>query len=239
MKFVNTGIDSVKHDLQELVEGAQAERGALLGRLREAQLAARLLIQAEGQRLAKRAPNDPRLPKLAAIDRVVRERIGVLDTEVEIAAIRIPAVTRDDALVHGRVSDSAQRAAGDLTAVLVRADGTPVEGVAPVAVDAFGYYAFVVGADRAAAIGTDAKLSVQLKRDDASVTPASAAGFTLGTAKVAVRDVVLSDSELSRLHLRADVGATLRTTARPARATPVKRAKPAKPAKPAKRAKPS
>jgi len=204
MKILNTGIDSAKHDTQEIAEALQAERSSMLAQVRGLQLAARLLIQAEGQRLVLKNPADLRVAALAAIDRTVRERITVLDTEQEVAAIRVPPVTKTDALVHGRITDDTQRAAGRVTVALVRADGSTVAGVKPVELDDAGYYAFVIDPETAATIPPNERLSVAIQRGDASVVPSAGANFTLASGTVAVKDVALNDTELHKLQLRSD-----------------------------------
>lgn len=218
MKILNHGINSAKHDLQELIEGAQAERSTGLDDLRSLQLASQLLLQREAQRLARRDVGDARIARLAEIERKLRDRVAALDTEREVAAIRVPPVTKTGALIHGRVTDDAQRAAGRMQAVLTTADGKPVEGVASVSIDESGYYAFVLDEKQTAALGDGAKLQVVLQSADAKIAPASAADITLKAGTVAAKDVVLSTRELDALKLRplstadAAKAATTKTT---------------------------
>jgi len=227
MKILNIGIDSAKHDTQEIHEALQLERSNLLTQVRTLQLAARLLVQAEGKRLAQKDPADSRVATLAAIDRTVQARIAVLDTEQEVAAIRVPPVAKTDALVHGRITDDADRAAGAVTVTLVRADGSAVAGVKPVTVDAAGYYAFVIDPQAAATITATDRLSVAVQRGDSMVVPKAAAGFTLATGTVAVKDVALTDTELRKLQLRSDFGFAAAPAAGPVTAAPRAAAKPA------------
>ncbi|MEO6280499.1 hypothetical protein [Roseateles sp.] len=202
MKLINHGITSAKHDLQELIEGAQAERSVNLDHLRSLQLASQLLVQREAQRLARRNTGDVRIARLGEIERKLRERVGVLDTEREVAAIRVPPVTKTGALIHGRVTDSTQRAAGPMNAVLVKADGKPVEGVPSVKIDESGYYAFVLDEKQTAALGDGAKLQVVLQSADAKIAPASTADITLKAGTVVAKDVVLSTRDIDELKLR-------------------------------------
>lgn len=223
MKLINHGITSAKHDLQELIEGAQVQRSASLDHLRSLQLASQLLVQREAQRLAQRNPGDARIARLSEIDRKLRERVTVLDTEREVAAIRVPPVTKTGALIHGRVTDGAQRSAGKVQAVLTQANGKPVEGVRAVNIDESGYYAFVLDEKQAAALGDGAKLQVVLHGADAKLVPASTADIVLKAGTVAAKDVVLSDKEISALNLRPTVSdraatETLQRSTAPARA---------------------
>jgi hypothetical protein len=206
MNILNNGIESAKHDTQELFEANQAERSRLLASVRDLQLATRLLVQAEAQRLAARSPGDARINRLAATERTLRDRVAVLGSELEVAAIRVPPVSKTDTLVHGRITDDAQRAPGRVTALLVRADGSALEGVRPVEVDDAGYYAFVIEPAAAAKLTEQDKLSVVVQRGDMHVAPAAASNFTLKAGTVAVKDVALVDAELRRLQLRADIG---------------------------------
>jgi hypothetical protein len=206
MNILNNGFESAKHDTQELFEANQAERSRLLGSVRDLQLATRLLVQAEAQRLAVRSPGDARIGRLVATERTLRDRVAVLGTELEVAAIRVPPVSKTDTLVHGRITDDAQRAPGRVTAMLVRADGSTLEGVRPVEVDEAGYYAFVIDPVAAAKLTEQDKLSVVVQRGDMHVAPTAASNFTLKAGTVAVKDVALGDAELRRLQLRADIG---------------------------------
>lgn len=205
MNILNIGIESAKHDTQELFEANQAERSRLLASVRDLQLATRLLVQVEAQRLAVRAPGDARIGRLVATERTLRDRVSVLGTEMEVAAIRVPPVSKTDTLVHGRITDDAQRAPGRVTAMLVRADGSALEGVKAVEVDDAGYYAFVIDPAAAAKLTEQDKLSVVVQRGDMHVAPTAASNFTLKAGTVAVKDVALGDAELKRLQLRGDV----------------------------------
>lgn len=221
MRILNNGVDTAKHDTQEIFEGLQAERSRMVTQVRDLQLAARLLLQAEARRLAGRGGMDARVATLAGIERTVRDRVAVLDTEQEVAAIRVPPVAKTDALIHGRITDDAERAAGRVTVTLVRADGSPVAGVKPVALDDAGYYAFVIDPQTAAALGANEKLSVAVQRGDSFVVPGASAGFTLASGAATVKDVALNDAELQKLQLRAKVAAPAaaepkRTAPRPA-----------------------
>ena len=214
MRILNNGIDTAKHDTQEIFEGLQAERSKVITQVRDLQLAARLLMQAEARRLMARDPADARVAALQAIERTTRERVLVLDTEQEVAAIRVPPVAKTDTLVHGRITDDADRAAGRVTVTLVRADGSAVPGVKAVAVDDAGYYAFVIDPATSAALGANEKLSVAVQRGEATVVPGGSAGFTLASGSVAVKDVALNDAELQKLQLRAKATVTAGTPTR-------------------------
>lgn len=212
MKIINRGAESAKSDTQELHEALQAERSDVLTHVRDLQLATRLLLQAEARRLLQKNSADPRLATLALQQDTVRDRVAVLDTELEVAAIRTPTVTKTDTLIHGRVADDAYRAAGKLTVMLVHADGRPVEGVKPVQADASGYYAFVLDPAVAANVPAGDKLSVALRQGETTVVPASLTSFSIAGGSVVVKDVALTDAELKRLQLRVDLSSAGVTT---------------------------
>lgn len=207
MKLINRGAESAKNDTQEIVESLQAERSAMLGQVRDLQLAVRLLLQAEAQRLAQKGRDDSRVATLALQQTTLRDRIAVLDTELEVAAIRTPTVTKTGTLIHGRIADDAHRAAGKLTVELLHADGRGVEGVPPVQTDGAGYYAFVLDPNATANLPAGEKLSVAVRSGDNTVVPGATAGFAFTRGSVAVKDVALTDAELQRLKLRVDVAA--------------------------------
>lgn len=205
MKIINRGAESAKSDTQELYAALQAERTGLLTHVRDLQLATRLLLQAEAQRLAQKNHADPRLATLALQQNTLRDRIAVLDTELEVAAIRTPTVTKTDTLIHGRIADDNNRAAGAVTVMLLHADGRPLEGVKPVAVDDSGYYAFVLDPAVSANLQGGEKLTLALRRDDNTVAPGAGGAITFAKGAVLVHDVALTDAELRRLQLRVDL----------------------------------
>lgn len=210
VEIVNRGEASFKADLLELVEGIQADRTAMLAEVRALQLAAQLLIDAEAKRIAAFAPDDDRVAALTASGRTILDRVGMLDQEVEVATVRVPMVKKTEALLHGRITDDANRAAGPVTVTLADENGTPVPGVPPVEVDSAGYYALVVPAAVAAEVGADRKLSLVLSHG-AERVPAGVAPLTLGAGTVKLQDVQLAGAALDTLKLRLPVELELGT----------------------------
>ncbi|MGZ5237977.1 MAG: hypothetical protein ACXWCV_16825 [Caldimonas sp.] len=201
IEIVNRGEASFKADLLAIYEGVQADRTAMLAQVRELQLAAQLLLDAESQRIAAFAPDDDRVVALQASGRTILDRVAMLDQEVDVATVRVPLVKKTEALLHGRITDDANRAAGPVTVTLADENGKPVPGVPPVEVDSAGYYALVVPADVAAAVGGDRKLSL-LVSNGAERVSAGVAPLTLGAGVVKVQDVQLPDAALDTLKLR-------------------------------------
>ena len=201
IEIVNRGEASFKADLLEVFEGVQADRTAMLAQVRELQLAAQLLLDAEAQRIAAFAPDDDRVAALTASGRTILDRVGMLDQEVEVATVRVPMVKKTEALLHGRITDDGNRAVGPVTVTLTDEKGTPVPGVAPVEVDSAGYYALVVPAEVAASVGADRKLSLVVS-NGAERVPAGVAPLTLGAGTVKLQDVQLPAAALDTLKLR-------------------------------------
>lgn len=211
VEIINRGEASFKADLLEVFEAIQGDRAAMLAQVREFQLAAQLLLDTESKRIAAYASDDDRVAVLVASGRTILDRVEMLDQEVEVATIRVPMVKKTEALLHGRITDDANRAAGPVTVTLADENGKPVPGVPPATVDSAGYYAIVVPADVASSVGADRKLSLVVS-NGAERVPAGVAPLTLGTGTVKLQDVQLPASALDTLKLRSptqlDIGAT-------------------------------
>jgi hypothetical protein len=201
IEVINRGENSFKSDLVSIYEGIQTDRTAMLAEVRELQLAAQLLLDAEARRIAVFTPDDDRIALLVASGRTILARVDMLDQEVDVATTRVPMATKTEAMLHGRITDDTNRAAGQVTVTLTDEKGTPVPGVAPVEVDSAGYYAIVVPADVAAAVGTDKKLGLVIS-NGAERVPAPVAPLTIAVGTVAVQDVQLPGSALDTLKLR-------------------------------------
>ena len=225
IEVINRGENSFKADLLSIYEGIQTDRTAMLAEVRELQLAAQLLLDAEARRIAVFAPNDDRIALLVASGRMILDRVEMLDQEVDVATTRVPMATKSEAMLHGRITDDMNRAAGPVTVTLTDEKGTPVPGVVPVEVDSAGYYAIVVPANVAAAVGVDRKLSLVVS-NGADRVPAGVAPLTLVAGTVMVQDVQLSGSALDTLRLRlpplGGIGASTIVSPRSAKARPAK-----------------
>lgn len=201
INILNTGEEAFKHDLQQIYEGVQAHRAEMLGQVRELQLAAQLLLAAESERIARQAPADPRAAALALGARGALARAAALDAEIDIAAIRVPILKKTEAMVHGRVTDAADRSAGPVTVTLADEQGQAIPGVEPVEVDSAGYYALVVPPDKAAALG-ETRLRVIVSSGVERVAP-EAVPITLKPGSTELHDLKLNQAELEVLKVRA------------------------------------
>ena len=201
--LLNRGEASFKGDLQEIVEALQADRQQSLEATRQLQLGAQLMLQAEAARLAALTPNDPRIAGLRAGAARALEQSQLLANEAALAAVRVPLVRKTEALLHGRVTDDANRPAGPVTVTLVDANGKPVDGVAPVEADSAGYYALVVPAEVAAKLPADARYAVALQHGAERVDP-HFEPQPLKAGAVHLQDVTLSEDELKKLKVRSE-----------------------------------
>ena len=79
IEVINRGENSFKSDLVSIYEGIQTDRTAMLAEVRELQLAAQLLLDAEARRIAVFAPDDDRIALLVASGRTILDRVDMLD----------------------------------------------------------------------------------------------------------------------------------------------------------------
>jgi len=204
IEVINRGENSFKSDLLSIYEGIQTDRTAMLAEVRELQLAAQLLLDAEAQRIAVYAPNDDRIALLVASGQTILDRVDVLDQEVDVSTVRLPMVTKTEALLHGRITDDADRAAGPVTVTLTDENGTAVAGVPPAEVDSGGFYAIVVPADVASTFPSSQKLTLTIS-NGAQKVATGIAPVTLGAGTVLSQDVQLDASKVDILRLRLPI----------------------------------
>lgn len=235
IELLNRGEQSFKHDLQEITEGIQADRAAALMQSRELQLAAQLLLQAESARIAGFAPGDLRVAAFAQGAQGALQRAELLDGEASLATVRVPMVKKTEALLHGRITDDLDRAAGPVTVTLVDAGGAAVAGVDPVEVDSAGYYALVVPAEVAAKLLPDSRFSVVVGHGDERI-PSKTEPVPLTAGVIEFKAIRLTDKELQQLKLRGSFSTEVPTPTRPVTpVTPVTPVRPPRPAAPRKR----
>lgn len=202
--ILNQGTTSVEGDLEGVFDALQDERVNVLATVRQLQLGAQLLGAMEAQRLARKSgPEDPRVVAFAAKSAAMLARVEAIDVELELAKVRVPPVGKTETLVHGRITDEEMKAAGRMEVALVDEGGRPVPGVPAVETDDAGYYAFVLSSEQVEAIGARRKVTVAVKRDDATIAPAAAQAFSVAPGTVAVNEFRLNPSELDQLRLRA------------------------------------
>ncbi|MBC7701443.1 carboxypeptidase-like regulatory domain-containing protein [Aquabacterium sp.] len=212
----NTGQKTFKSDLQGAFETLQDQRSDLLGMVRDAQLASRLLVVEEAHRLRTGVnPDDPRVKRYANASTNILQRVAALEVEVQIANIRVPTVTKTETLLQGRITDEASKAAAHVQVTLIDEAGAPVAGVAPVETDASGYYAFILQPAQVDAIGANQKLTLQLGRDSGKLVPMGTKPFSLTTGQVAAHETRLQAGELDLLKLRPAFGAVVKTADTP------------------------
>lgn len=215
--LANRGEATFKGDLQEIVEALQADRQQSLDATRHLHLAAQLLLQGEAARLAAFTPGDPRIAALRAGAARAVEQSQFLAEEAALAGVRIPMVRKTEALMHGRVTDDANRPAGPVTVTLVGADGQPVEGVAAVEADSAGYYALIVPAEVAARLPADGRYAVSVQHGAERIAPRFEPQ-PLKAGAVHLQDLTLTDEELRKLKVRSEFPELRPRAAEPAKA---------------------
>jgi hypothetical protein len=214
-----------KSELADLFDTLQQQRSAVIDQVQAFTLAARPLFQLEAQRLtAKAGADDPRVQIFAQRADNQLEMYQALQVEGQIAAVRVPSVNRDDALIDGRLVDANQRAVANTQVQLVDEKGIAVSGAA-VTTDASGYYAIVLTPQAAAAL-KDTKLFVAVGTGAEAKVPAAAQPISVVPGGRVLQQVGLNAGELVNVRARFDFGSVLRTAAPAgASAAPAKTAK--------------
>lgn len=243
----NNGQSTYKNDLEGLFDTFQEQRSDLLSSVRDIQLAKRLLAVDEAQRLTAIDPNDARITRYTDSSNAILRRADALDVETQIANIRVPAVTKTETLLQGRITDESAKASAHVMVTLVDEKGAPVAGITPVETDDSGYYAFILQPQEVDAIGANRTLTLQIGTESGKLVPAAAKPFTLAAGKITVSETRLQPTELDTLRLRVPIKDLSKATGvarglaakkAPAKARAVKaktpKAKAVKKAKPAK-----
>lgn len=136
------------HGLKQVI----AVRAGGIAEARNVQLAFHALLEHEAARLAdKLGPEHPRAVALRRALDSQRVLVAELEVEAEIAAIRLPKVNEDQALVHGRVVDRDNRGFAGLKVCLVDKSGEALPEIEPVTTDVSGHYAVVISGEMAKA----------------------------------------------------------------------------------------
>jgi len=205
MAFIsNTGQAAFKTDLEAIFETLQQQRSDLLTMASEVQLAARLLAVEEARRLdASSGRDDGRVGRYLQANEIMLRRIAALEVETQIAAIRVPPVTKTETLLQGRITDAAGKATPQLQVALIDVAGAEVTGIAAAQTDASGYYAFILQPEQVQALGANRQLMLQIGNDSGKLVPAALKPFALAAGQVAMIETRLQASELAQLKLRA------------------------------------
>jgi len=207
MAFIsNTGPAAFKTDLEAIFETLQQQRSDLLTMAGEVQLAARLLALEEARRLdASTNGDDVRIGRYIQANEIMLRRVAALDVEAQIAAIRVPPVTKTETLLQGRITDVAGKATAQLLVTLIDAAGTPVAGIPAALTDDSGYYAFILQPEQIQALGANRELLLQIGNDSGKLVPAALKPFALAAGQVSMIETRLQAGELSQLKLRTQL----------------------------------
>jgi hypothetical protein len=121
-----------------------------------------MLLQLEVHRQADvRGEDDQVIVDLRDRLRSNREATQALEVENELWMTRVPETSPDDVLVHGRVTDEADRGVEDMVVTISDSQGNSV-GIEHVEVGPTGYFSFVVDKERAKRLTAEGKEGVLL-----------------------------------------------------------------------------
>ena len=204
MLIEKSGSDDFAAAWAEL-DALQQQRVDLLGSTIDIHVGIGLLAGAEADRLAgKFGADDARVQLLRDRSDAVAARVDALSIEQEIATVRTPPPPpAAGALIQGRVTDMAQRAAGQVTVQMIDEKGQAVAGIDPVQTDDSGYFAFELTPEMVKA--AQSKLSIVVRAADVQLVPAAVQPIAVAPGATQVMDVSLSAAELERLRLRLPV----------------------------------
>lgn len=120
-------------------------RESALRELRDVEVMKTVLLQHEAHRLSARlGKNHARVRQLKSEIDASLDLAQTLEVEHEIARIRQPVVSENEALVHGRVTDATGRGIATLTVCLLDEAANPAPGLMSAETDLSGYYALVI-----------------------------------------------------------------------------------------------
>jgi len=142
-------LDNFVENLQETLTKLRDVRIEALNNLTEIQVASRLLLQHEAVRLEKKFGKEhPRTQHLKNSLKQNLDIINDLEVEKEIAGIKIPEVSQDQALIHGRVMDANHRGIGGLTVCIIDSRERILNDPEKSTTDDSGYYSIIIGPDK-------------------------------------------------------------------------------------------
>ncbi len=144
-KALGNFVENLHETLIKLRDG----RIEALNNLRDIQIASRLLLQHEAIRLEKKFGKEhPRTQHLKDRLKQNLDIINDLEVETEIARIKIPEISQDEALIHGRVMDANYRGIGDLMVCIVDSRERKLIDLGKSTTDDSGYYSLIIGPDK-------------------------------------------------------------------------------------------
>jgi hypothetical protein len=142
-------LDNFVENLHETLIKFRDGRIEALNNLKEIQVASRLLLQREAVRLEKKFGKEhPRTQRLKDRLKQNLEVINDLEVEKEIARIKIPEVSQDEALIHGRVVDANYRGIGGLMVCIIDSRERKLIVLGKSTTDDSGYYSLIIGPDK-------------------------------------------------------------------------------------------
>ncbi|HEX2967424.1 MAG TPA: right-handed parallel beta-helix repeat-containing protein, partial [Syntrophorhabdaceae bacterium] len=142
-------LDNFIENLQETLIILRDVRIEALNNLTEIQVASRLLLQHEAVRLEKKFGKEhPRTQNLKNSLKQNLDIINDLEVEKEITRIKIPEISQDEALIHGRVMDANYRGIGGLMVCIIDSRERILNDPEKSTTDDSGYYSIIIGPDK-------------------------------------------------------------------------------------------
>ncbi|MGE5423112.1 MAG: hypothetical protein ACM3QW_07595 [Ignavibacteriales bacterium] len=142
-------LDNFVEDLHETLIKLRDVRIEALDNLTEIQVDSRILLQHEAVRLEKKFGTEhPRTQRLKSSLKQNLDVINDLEVEKEIARIKIPEVSQDEALIHGRVVDANYRGIGGLMVCILDSRERILNDPEKSTTDDSGYYSIIIRPDK-------------------------------------------------------------------------------------------
>ena len=137
--------DKVLSELQESLKLIADERLTAINDLQETQVVRLTYLQHEAKRIEKKLGKDH--VRTGQLKARVENHFGILKNlrvEAEITRIKIPQISAEDTLVHGRVMDENHRGIGGLFIYMIDERGKPLASLGRSETDVSGYYSLII-----------------------------------------------------------------------------------------------
>ncbi|HEX2964298.1 MAG TPA: right-handed parallel beta-helix repeat-containing protein, partial [Syntrophorhabdaceae bacterium] len=142
-------LDNFVENLQETLIKLRDLRIEALNNRTEIQVASRLLLQYEAVRFEKKFGTEhPQTQRLKNSLKQNLDIINDLEVEKEIARIKIPESSQDEALIHGRVMDANHRGIRGLMVCIIDSRERILIDPEKSTTDDSGYYSIIIGPDK-------------------------------------------------------------------------------------------
>ncbi len=137
-------------DFEENLTILTDERLKVLDDFREMQIVNRVFLQYEEKRIEKKFGKDHE--RINGLRDKLKHNLDVikdLEIESELARIKVPIVSDDDTLIHGRITDKNLRGIGGLFVYMTSEKGENIRELGRAETDNYGYYSLVYNDEKA------------------------------------------------------------------------------------------